>query len=58
MTSTPSLAVAALDFMGRSVNMSKMSATLNPVKMEAPAWTAWAPTAALALQDTMDRTVR
>lgn len=58
MTSTPSLAVALLGFMGRSVNTSKMSVTLNPVKMEAPARTAWEPTAALAQQDTTDRTVR
>lgn len=58
MTSTPFLAVAILDFMGHSVKMSKMNATLNRVKMEAPALTAWAPTAALAQQDTMDRTVR
>lgn len=58
MASTPSLAVAVLDFMGCSVNTSKTSVTLNPVKMEAPARTAWAPTAALAQQDTTDRTVR
>lgn len=58
MISTPSLAVAALDFMGHSVNMSKMSVTLNRVKMEAPALMAWAPTAAPAQRDTTDRTVR
>lgn len=58
MISTPSLADAVLDFTGHSVNMSKMSVTLNRVKMEASALMAWAPTAAPAQQDTVDRTVR
>lgn len=58
MASTPSLAFAVLDFLGSSASTSKMSVTLNPVKTEARARTAWAPTAALAQQDTMDRTVR
>lgn len=58
MISTPSLAAATLAFTGLSVNMSKTSVTLNPVKMEAPALMAWAPTAAPALPDTVDRTVR
>lgn len=58
MTSTPSPVIAGLDFMGHSVNMRKMSVTLNPVKMEAPVLTGWTRTAAPAHQDTMDRTVR
>lgn len=58
MISTPFLAVALLDFMEHSVNMSKMSVTLNRVRMEAPALMAWAPTAAPAQHDTMDKTVR
>lgn len=58
MTSTAFLAIAILDFMGNSAKKSKMNVTLNRVKMEAPALMAWAPTAALAQQDTMARTVR
>lgn len=49
MTSTPSLADAVLVFTGRSVSTRKMSVTLSPVRMEAPALMAWAPTAAPAL---------
>lgn len=58
MISTPSLAVAVLVFTGHSVSSSRMSATLSPVRMEAPVLMAWAPTAAPAPLDTMDRTAR
>ena len=49
MTSTPFLVVAILVFTGRSVSLRRMSVTLSPVRMEAPALTAWALTGAPAL---------
>lgn len=49
MTSTPSRAAAVLVFTGHFVSTSVMSAILNPVRTDAPALTAWAPTAAPAL---------
>lgn len=55
---TAFLAIAALVFMGNSVSLSTTNATLSPVRTEASAQTAWAPTVAPALWDTMDRTVR
>lgn len=58
MISTPFRVVAVLVFTGHSVSSSRMSATLSPVRMEAPALTAWTPTAVPAPWDTMDRTAR
>lgn len=58
MTSTPFHASADLDFMVPSVNMSITNVTPSPVRMEVLALMVWVPTAATALWDIMDPTVR